>query len=59
MIIYLKNKETNEIIDKYQNINNWDYSFIEYYNGEVCKIYCDVETEYFTDKAPENMGLVN
>lgn len=49
MIIYLRNKETNEVINTFHNVINWGYDFVEYdNNGGRCKIYCD-ENEYFSN----------
>ena len=49
MKVYLKNLETNEIISEYDNVIHWGYNFVEFNNGGRCKIYCNTETEYFTD----------
>lgn len=49
MKIYLKNKETNEVINEYSNVIAWGVDFVEYDEGGRAKIYCDAETEYFTD----------
>ena len=59
MTIYLKNKETNEVINTYTNVIRWSVDFVEYDNGGRGKIYCNTEIEYFTDETPENMELVN
>lgn len=49
MTIYLKNKETNEIISEFDNVFNWSSNFIEFENnGARGKIYCN-EDEYFTN----------
>lgn len=51
MKIYLINRETNEIIDTYENVYNWAENFVEFTNGRFdAKHYCNIETEYFTDK---------
>jgi len=56
MEIYLINNETNEIIQIYQNVEKWGYNFVEYKNnGMRGKIYCDMETEHFSDTKPEIM----
>lgn len=55
MTIYLINKETNEIIREFDNVINWSYNFVEYNNNGRAKIYCDTETEYFTDKEVEDV----
>ena len=49
-MIYLKNKETNEIINTFTNVIEWSDNFVEYEDYGRCKIYCDTETEYFTDQ---------
>lgn len=50
MEIYLKSIETNEIKKAYKDVIVWGYNFVEYYNsGNRAKIYCDTETEYFTE----------
>ena len=56
MKVYLINKETNEIVREFENVINWSYNFVEYNNGGRAKIYCDTETEYFTDKEAEDNG---
>ena len=54
MKIYLINNETNEVTQTYQNVEKWGYNFVEYKNnGMRGKIYCDMETEHFSDKMPE------
>lgn len=54
MKIYLINNETNDVIREFNNVINWSYNFVEYNNGGRAKIYCDTETEYFTDNVEEN-----
>lgn len=50
MKIYLINAETNETIQTFENVIEWDFNFVEYDNGGYrSKIYCG-ENEYFTDK---------
>jgi hypothetical protein len=49
MKVYLINKETNEVDREFDNVINWSYNFVEYNNNGRAKIYCDIETEYFTD----------
>lgn len=50
MKIYLKNLETNEIIDEYDNVISWGNNFVEYLNqGFRAKKYCDSTTEYFSE----------
>lgn len=50
MTIYLKNSETNETIQTFENVIEWGDNFVEYYNGNNyrAKTYCG-ENEYFTD----------
>lgn len=56
MEIYLINNETNEVTQTYQNVEKWGYNFVEYKNnGMRGKIYCDMETEHFSDTKPEIM----
>lgn len=51
-MIYLINKETNEIIQTFDEVQYWDYNFVEYTNdGYRAKMYCS-ENEYFSDKEP-------
>ena len=51
-MIYLINKETNEIIQTFENIIEWGANFVEYLNGGYrAKMYCG-ENEYFSDKEP-------
>lgn len=53
-IVYKKNKSTNEIISQYDNVLVWGANFVEYIKREVrAKIYCNPETEYFTDEEVE------
>lgn len=48
-MIYLKKKETDEVIGTYENVIAWGYNFVEYRTNELrAKIYCN-ENEYFTD----------
>ena len=50
MEVYLINKETNEVIQTYTDVQHWGYNFVEYLNnGRRAKFYCG-ENEYFTDK---------
>lgn len=54
MIIYLIDRETNEIKNTYTNVAKWAENFVECSNnGLRSKFYCDSEVEYFTDKIPE------
>ena len=54
MEIYLIDNETNEVKQTYQNVKQWGYNFVEYLNnGMRGKVYCDMETEHFSDKMPE------
>lgn len=53
MSIYLIDRETNEIINTYTNIVSWAENFVECKNNNLrSKIYCDTQTEYFTDIEP-------
>lgn len=52
MTIYLKDRQTKEIIRLFNNVNYWGYNFVEFENNGKCKIYCD-DTKYFTDKEVE------
>lgn len=53
-MIYLKNKETNEIIQEFDNVAKWSDSFIEMFDGKYkSKMYCQ-ENEYFTNIGEEN-----
>lgn len=48
-MIYLKKKETDEIIGTYENVIAWGYNFVEYTKDNMrAKIYCD-DDKYFTD----------
>lgn len=50
MEIYLKDKETNETKQTFKNVKSWGVDYVIYNNGGFPgKIYCDIETEYFTD----------
>ena len=50
MEIYLIDKNNNEIKRTYSNVINWSYDFVKFINGGFAsKIYCDSETEYFSD----------
>lgn len=55
MVIFLKDKETGEILDRFENILKWNINFVEYKIREnsKCKIYCE-ENQYFTDIGEEN-----
>ena len=51
-MIFLKNKETNEIIQTFDNVIDWGECYVEYSkNTARIKIYCG-ENEYFTNEAP-------
>ena len=54
MVVYLKNKETNEILQTFENVIEWGDTFVEYRNENNyrTKTYCD-ENEYFTDIAEQ------
>ena len=48
MIVYLKDKETQKVIQQYTNIISWANNYVEFNNGNNrCKLYCN-ENEYFT-----------
>lgn len=50
MEIYLKDKETNETRQTFKNVKSWGEDYVIYdNNGYTGKIYCDTETECFTD----------
>lgn len=52
MKVYSVNKETNEIINVFDNVLVWDSNSVLYQAGKGrCKIYAE-ENEYFTDKDP-------
>lgn len=57
MKVYLINKETNEVIMTYTNVIKWDENFVEHNNGGRGKIYCNTETEYFTDEEPKEENI--
>lgn len=51
-MIYLINKETNEVIGTFNEVQHWDYNYVEYLNGGYrAKMYCS-DNEYFSDKEP-------
>lgn len=50
MVIFLKNKETNELIRTYNNVVSWSTRFIEKLSGGYrSKIYCS-DNQYFDNK---------
>lgn len=50
MEVYLIKKETNEVIDTFNNVSSWGYNYVEYINnGHKAKLYCNTEIEYFSD----------
>lgn len=54
MEVYLIDRETNEVKNTYTNVVRWGTDFVEQTNnGLRTKIYCDAETEYFSDKQPK------
>ena len=59
MKVYLINNETNEVVNEYNNVISWGFDFVEYHNGGRCKIYCDAETEHFSDEEPVKVEVVN
>lgn len=59
MKVYLIDRETNENKKVYDNVIRWGENFVEYLNGGYRgKIYCDIETEFFTDQNPEQEPLI-
>lgn len=51
MKVYLIDRETNEIKNTYDNVISWGINYVEYLNGGFrAKIYCNEETEYFTNE---------
>lgn len=60
MEIYLIDRETNEIKGVYTNVDKWSVNFVEFTNnGFKTKIYCDIETEYFTNEKPKIEEVTN
>ena len=60
MKIYLIDRETNVINGIYSNVDKWSANFVEYTNnGLKTKIYCDSETEYFTNEKPKIEEVTN
>lgn len=58
-MIYLKDRNTNEIKETYDNVIAWGDDFVEYYNnGNRAKFYCG-DDEYFTDADKLNEELEN
>lgn len=52
-MVYLINKETEEVINEYKEVISWGYNFVEFLNnGQRGKIYCG-KNEYFTDQKSE------
>lgn len=56
MEVYLIDIETNEVKQTYKNVIKFGYDWVEFDNGGRCKIYCNPETEYFTDTKPEEIS---
>ena len=55
-MIYLINKETNEVVNTFANVLEWDERSVLYQAGKGRgKTYAN-ENEYFTDKEPEIEG---
>lgn len=51
MMVYLIDKNTNEIIQTFENVQEWNEEYVVYDNsGFIGKTYCDPEAEYFTDE---------
>ena len=60
MTIYLINKETGETSNTYTNVISWGKNFVEFMNGKYRgKVYCNEETEYFSDSIPEVVNEEN
>lgn len=56
MKAFLLRKESNQIIQEFDNVLKWGEDYVLYLNnGYNGKIYCDSETEYFSDVAPEQI----
>ena len=54
MKIYQINKHTNEIVQEFSNVLSFGNNYVEYLNNNCRgKIYCDTNTEYFSDQIPE------
>ena len=50
MKVYLIDRHKEEIKQTYDGVISWRADFVEYLNrGCRSKIYCDLNTEYFTD----------
>lgn len=50
MEIYLIDKQLNKVKREYSNVIDWSQDYVEFINdGFRSKIYCDAETEYFSD----------
>lgn len=55
MKIYLLNNNTQELITTYENVKDWGNNYVVFMNnGNLGKIYCDEETEYFSDTLANN-----
>lgn len=53
MEVYLIRKETDEVINTFRAVIKWAYNYVEYLNNNNrAKVYCNEETEYFTDRLP-------
>lgn len=61
MEIYLLEKETNNLIQTFNNVTDWAENYVCYtVSGQMGKIYCDTEIEYFSDEMPlfeENVDI--
>lgn len=54
MIVYLIDKNTNEVIRQFSNVLSFNITYVEYLNnGCRGKIYCDTETEYISETIPK------
>lgn len=58
MEVYLIDFKTNEVKQTFTNVIKFGYNWVEFDNGGRCKLYCDVETEYFTDAKLEEIDEI-
>lgn len=55
--VYLIDKESQIVIQEFENVLAWDYNFVEYDDNGRGKQYCDETTEYFTDEFEDSNTL--